>query len=137
MFASSDTPDPGAFEAIYRALEADSRPEIGPADPRLLVIPIRDDTGGIAGGLWGLTAFRWLQLEMLVVPPQLRNLGIGSALLAAAETEARRRLCLGIQLDAFEFQAAAFYRKRGFTVFGTLDDCPPGHRRVFLQKRLG
>jgi hypothetical protein len=34
------------------------------------------------------------------------------------------------------FQAQPFYEKLGFSVFGTLDDLPVGHQRIFLKKNL-
>jgi len=40
VLTPSDAPAPGTFEAIFRALDASSRPVLGPARPRLLVIPI-------------------------------------------------------------------------------------------------
>jgi GNAT superfamily N-acetyltransferase len=132
----TDSPAPGTFEAIYAALEASSRPVIGPAQPRLLVIPIHDDAGAVAGGLWGFSMFEWLHVQMLLVPASLRGIGIGTALMAVAEAEARRRGCRGIHLDAFSFQADGFYRKLGFALFGTLPDCPPGHSRRFFYKRI-
>ena len=135
-FAVSDSPTPGAFEAIYAALDACSQPVIGPAQPRLLTIPIRDDNGTVAGGLWGYTLFSWLHVQMLFVPPALRGRGVGAALMSAAEAEARSRGCRGAHVDAFSFQAAPFYQKIGFTVFGKLEDCPPGHDRLFFCKRF-
>jgi hypothetical protein len=56
--------------------------------------------------------------------------------MAPAETEARSRGCLGITADPLNFQALPFYEKMEFSQFGTLDDCPPGHRRPDLPKRL-
>jgi GNAT superfamily N-acetyltransferase len=136
-FAASDAPEAGTFEAIFEALDATSRPLVGPARPRLLVIPIRDDAGAVTGGLWGYTVFGWLHVQMLFVPEQLRGLGIGSALMAAAEAAAWERACHGVYVDTFSFQAAPFYRKLGFMPFGVLDDFPPGHRRLFFRKRFG
>jgi len=135
-FIASDTAERSTFEAIFRALDRASRDVIGPAIPRLLVIPLLDDSEAVTGGLWAVSVFRWLHLQMLFVPEVLRRQGIGSALLAAAETEARSRDCLGIYVDALSFQAVPFYEKAGFSAFGVLDDCPPGHRRLFLHKRL-
>jgi GNAT superfamily N-acetyltransferase len=135
-FAASDAPPPGTFEAIYAALEACSLAEIGPARPRLLVIPIREDNGSVAGGLWGYTLFEWLHVQMLFVPEPLRRLGVGAALMAAAEAEAVARGCRGACVDTFSFQAAPFYQKLGFTLFGKLDDCPPGHDRLYFCKRF-
>lgn len=136
-FVASDLPDAGTFEAIFEALDAASRPLVGPARPRLLVIPIRDDLGAVAGGFWGCTVFEWLHVQMLFVPEKLRRLGVGSALMAAAEAAARERGCRGAYVDTFSFQAAPFYRKLGFTLFGVLDDFPPGHHRLFFRKRFG
>ncbi len=135
-FAASDAPPSGTFEAIYAALEASSLALIGPARPCLLVIPIRDDSGSVTGGLWGYTLFEWLHVQMLFVPSPLRRLGVGAGLMASAEAEALRRGCRGVYVDTFSFQAGSFYRKIGFTLFGKLDDCPPGHDRLYFQKRF-
>ena len=53
---------------------------------------------------------------------------IGSRLLAKAEEIARDRGCVGIRLDTMSFQAPGFYSRHGYTEFGRIDDCPPGHR---------
>jgi GNAT superfamily N-acetyltransferase len=135
-FAPSENAEPGTFEAIFHALDAASRDRIGPAKPRLLVIPIRDDTGTVTGGLWAISLFGWMHVEMLLVPESMRGQGVGSSLMALAESEARRRGCLGMHVDTFSFQAGSFYEKMGFSHFGTLDDCPPGYARIFFQKRL-
>ena len=134
--ARYDQPDPGTFEAIFQALDADSASRIGPTKPHWLVIPIRNDAGAVAGGFWGCTTFRWLHVQMLFVPEPLRGRGIGAALMASAEAEARERGCLGAHVDAFSFQAAPFYRKLGYTRFGVLHDFPPGHDRLFFCKRF-
>jgi hypothetical protein len=39
-------------------------------------------------------------------------------------------------LDTFDFQARGFYERNGYELFGTLDDCPPGHKRYYLKKAL-
>lgn len=136
VFVASDTAERSTFDAIFRALASVSLNVIGPAEPRLLVIPIQQPSGVVVGGLWAVSLFRWLHLEMLFVPEPMRGQGIGAALLAAAETEARGRGCIGIYVDTLSFQAVPFYEKMGFSTFGVLDDCPPGHRRLFFQKRL-
>lgn len=100
------------------------------------MIPIRDDLGAVAGGLWGCTVFEWLHVQMLFVPEKLRRLGVGSALMAAAEAAARERGCRGAYVDTFSFQAAPFYRKLGFTLFGVLEDYPPGHQQLYFRKFL-
>ena len=105
-------------------------------EPRLLVIPIHDDDGVVAGGFWGCTLFQWLHVQLLFIPEPLRGRRIGSALMNLAEAEARKRGCIGSHVSSFSFQAAPFYRKLGYTVFGQLDDYPPGHDLLFLRKRF-
>ena len=124
-----DTPPPGTFETILHALDASSHDLIGPMRPRLLVLPIRDDAGIVAGGFWGCTLFQWLHVQLLFIPEPLRRRGIGSNLMTSAETEARQRGCIGSHVTSF-------YEKLGYTSFGQLDDYPPGHNLLFLRKRL-
>ena len=69
------------------------------------------------------------------VADALRGKGIGCELMGAAEARAVERGCHSAWVDTFSFQAPGFYRKLGYQVFGELD-YPPGHRRIFLQKRL-
>lgn len=131
-----DTPPAGTFDAIFHALDACSLDLIGPMRPRLLVVPIRDDAGTVAGGLWGCTLFQWLHVQLLFIPEALRGRGVGSALMRVAETEARNRDCVGSHVTSFSFQAAPFYEKLGYTAFGQLDDYPPGYALLFFQKRF-
>lgn len=129
-----ETPQKGTFEAIHTALDAFSQPQLGPSTARLLVIPIGDESGAVRGGLWGHTSFGWLHVQMLYVPDALRGQGIGTRLMAAAEAEAKRRGCRGVHLCAYDFQAAAFYRRLGYTQFGQLDDYPCGYDLIMLKK---
>jgi GNAT superfamily N-acetyltransferase len=135
-FIPTDSPASGTFQALVQLLDASSRSLIGPAQPRLLVIPIRGDHGTIAGGFWGATMFEWLHVGLLFVPEYLRGQGVGSALMATAESEAKKRGCRGAFVDTFSFQAAPFYQKLGFTQFGTLHDYPPGHSQIYFSKRF-
>src|SRR5262245_14877072 len=87
---------------------------------------------GICGNTWGGTC----ELRQFWVEESLRNSGLGTKLLQAAEREARRRGCRQIVMMTFSFQAPAFYEKHGFEVVATLDDHPLGHRNVLMRKRL-
>ncbi|OWJ65043.1 GNAT family N-acetyltransferase [Inquilinus limosus] len=130
-------PGPSDRDAIARALFAFNDAVAGPSGYRPLALLIRDPDGGATvGGLWGGTAYGWLLVELLFVPPGLRRRGLGSRLLAQAEDIARRRGCRGAWLDTHGFQAPGFYRQHGYEVFGTLPDYPPGHDRFFLRKAL-
>ena len=98
---------------------------------------IDDEAGKTLGGLSGVTYWRWLYIQLFWLPEPLRGAGLGSEILASAEAEARARGCVDVWLDSFSFQAPGFYQRHGYRSFGTLDDYPPGQRRVFLTKRLG
>jgi GNAT superfamily N-acetyltransferase len=103
---------------------------------RELSVVARDRSGRLVGGLLGETNGGWLFVWVLWVADSYRGQGIGSALLADAEREARRRKCIGIYLDTYSFQARPFYERLGYRLFGTLPDCPPGGARYYLFKRL-
>ncbi len=106
-------------------------------DFKELNIFIRDKAGNIAGGLLGATYWGWLYVSILWVGDHVQGRGFGSQLMTMAETEARKRGCRHVHLDTLDFQALPFYEKLGYTIFGELDDLPPGHKRYFLQKSLG
>ena len=88
--------------------------------------------GGLTGYIWG----GWLLVNFLWVSEFLRGQGQGTRLMDAAEAMARERGAAGACLETFTTQAPDFYKKRGYTVFGRLDDYPPGHAKLFLSKRL-
>jgi GNAT superfamily N-acetyltransferase len=97
---------------------------------------LRDETGAIRGGiladLWG----GWLHVQFLWVDESLREQGYGSALIQAAEAEARAKGARSAYVETFSFQAGPFYERHGYRVFGELEDFPPGHRYYFMRKQL-
>jgi GNAT superfamily N-acetyltransferase len=90
----------------------------------------------IVGGIIGSTYWDWLHVDLMWVKQELRGRGYGHRLLMLAEEEARQRGARNVYLDTFSFQAPAFYQKRGYRVFGQLQDFPSGHQRFFLTKSL-
>ncbi len=98
---------------------------------------IVDDSGEIVAGiLCSLTAWNFLYVDILWVDQDHRGSGLGSKLLSEVEAIAKAEGCYLVHLDTFDFQAKGFYLKQGYEVFGVLDDCPVGHQRFFLKKRL-
>lgn len=132
----SDQPNHDQAAIFWKMLSEYNAGHVGPSDREQLYILLRDDDGKIHGGLNGSTCRGWLFVENLVVHEELRGQGYGSRLLTAAEEEARKRGCHAAYLDTYSFQARPFYEKRGYAVFGTLEDCPAGHQRFFLSKKL-
>lgn len=96
----------------------------------------RNEMGVLVGGLLGETFWNWLHVDDLWVHESYRQAGVGKQLMARAEAEAIQRGCLHAYLDTLDFQAPDFYHKLGYTIWGVLDDFPPGHQRIFLKKDL-
>ena len=83
-----------------------------------------------------LPAWGWLLVDILWLDEPLRGAGLGTKLLRQAEAEAQEAGCSRAVLDTLEFQALPFYERHGYSVFGVLEDYPPGFRRYHLQKKL-
>ena len=134
----TDAPTPQMWQAIVEPLVEFKNSRIGkPEAYRPLVILLSDsDTTPIVGGLYGSTLFSYLRVDLLFVPNRCAATVL-RRLMAEAEAEALRRGCHAASLDTYSFQARGFYERLGYSVFGIIDDCPPGHSRIYLIKRLG
>jgi GNAT superfamily N-acetyltransferase len=125
------------YLSILAPLRAFNVSQAGDAGAEKFALLIRDEhSGEVLGGLYGSLLYRWMFIELLAVPEQVRGQGLGARLMDMAETLAKEKNCVGIWLDTFDFQAPEFYRRLGFSEFGQVNDYPPGHRRHFFQKRL-
>jgi GNAT superfamily N-acetyltransferase len=138
LLTLTDAPEPHMRDAIATSLFRFNRAQTGlPLSHRALAILVsHPDTAEILGGLWGHTSLSHLHIDLLFVPETLRRTGLGRRLMGRAEDEAIERGCQGAWLDTFSFQARGFYERLGYTVFGTIEDYPPGHSRFFLKKTL-
>lgn len=92
--------------------------------------------GEVLAGLLGDTYWGWLYISILWVSEALRGQRLGSQLLAKAESEAFARGCRDAHLETHDFQALEFYQKRGYVIFGQLEDLPVGHIKYYLRKKL-
>ena len=88
--------------------------------------------GGVTGHVWG----GWMHVAFLWVTEMLRGQGNGTRLMDAAEGFAVEHGATSATLETLSVQAPDFYRKRGYVVFGQLDDYPPGHTKFYLRKTL-
>src|SRR3712207_3195186 len=105
------------------------------SDYQPLTILLRNSKGQVVGGLHGKTEWGWLYVGTLAIQDPYRNSGYGTKLLATAEQEARARGCHDVYLDTFSFQARPFYEKRGYELFGVLENFTH-HTKYFLRKKL-
>lgn len=92
--------------------------------------------GALVAGLVGDTYWGWLYISLLWVDERERQRGLGTRLLAKAEAVGLQRGCKNAHLETHDFQNLAFYQKRGYAIFGQLDDLPEGHTKYFLRKCL-
>ncbi len=128
------------FPLIYQGLREFnvSKIPITQAEPFIdMSRKVVDETGTlIAGCIAEMYFWKIVSVEILWVDEAHRGRGLGRDLLLAVENAAREAGCTLIHLDTFDFQARDFYLKLGYEVFGTLKDCPEGHCRYYLRKKL-
>ena len=131
-----EAPRPEDIATVSDGLDAYNLEFAPPHGHRPLHIFLRAQDQRVVGGLIGGTAWGWLYVDRLWLAADQRRQGYGTQLLAAAEEEARRRGCRHAHLDTLSFQALPFYERHGYSVWGVLEDLPPGHRRSFIKKEL-
>jgi GNAT superfamily N-acetyltransferase len=137
MIEICEAPTEAERAAILKPLLEFNRCAVGDAGHSRVAILIRDDkTSEVTGGLWASVFYNWLYVELLCVPEAARGSGIGTALLATAESIAIARNCVGVWLDTYEFQAPAL-REVGLRGFRSLASIPDGLRAVFPQEDGG
>lgn len=130
--------DPQARDVVAQGLLAYNLEQMGRSNVYdNFELYARDAEDEVVGGMFGHSGMGWLYIDYLWLQSDLRGSGLGAELIARAEDEARRRGCLGVFLYTYSFQAPGFYEKQGFEVMGVLEDCPPGHQRIYLKKHFG
>jgi GNAT superfamily N-acetyltransferase len=130
-------PDGGPLHmAMYEPLRAQIRQAVGPVNAKPIGVALRGQRGEVAGGAWGTALLGWLQIDGMVVVPELRGQGLGAALLHKLEQAAQEAGCHAAWVDTFEFQARGFYEKQGYCCFGSLQDFPRGSQRHYLFRRF-
>ena len=129
-----ENPTPADLQVIEFALVEHNEARSEPRNYTPLTLFLRNYEGELVGGLRGVTVWGWLFVSQLWVAEELRGQDFGTKLMEAAESEAKGRNCHAAYVDTFSFLALDFYRKLGYTVFGSLEDFPKGHTRYFLKK---
>lgn len=110
----------------------------GVLDQRELTVQVRDPHGDLVGGLSGWTWGTCAGVGMFWIREDARGSGLGSRILAAAESEAVARGCEQMVLSSFTFQAPDFYRRHGYVETGRTEGLPVrGMADVHFRKDLG
>jgi GNAT superfamily N-acetyltransferase len=122
--------------ALHKGLTAYNTAKAGKSAWKRFAVSLRDNDKAIKGGIVAYTMWNWCFIELLWLDEAARGAGLGTELMARAEAIAAKRGARHIYVDTFSFQGDGFYQKLGYTVFGEVDDFPPGHRRLWLKKDL-
>jgi GNAT superfamily N-acetyltransferase len=136
QFTIIDAPDIHDVQFLDDKIYEFNVERTGITDGQLLAIFLRDEQNNIIAGLYGWTWGGTCEVRTLWIHKDLRGKGLGTQLMAAAETEARTRGATQMVLSTHSFQAPDFYRRLGFEPVGAFDDYPAGHQSIFLRKRI-
>jgi GNAT superfamily N-acetyltransferase len=123
-------------KVIGKGLTAHNIAAAGPYKDSEFIAVTRDAKGEVRGGFWIEVYYESAFLKWAWTDPKLQRKGVGRAMMAVAEEEAKRRGAVNLWLDTFSFQARPFYEKLGYTVYGTLKMGRPGVERYWMSKDL-
>jgi len=133
----TDVADDEAHRIVNEGIAGHAVEQAGYWDARPLYVLARDPSDDrILGGIIGRTSLGLMFIELVFLPHELRNRGVGTRMLHMAEEEAVRRGCRAAVLYTISFQAPAFYERHGWREFGRVDCHPPGTSRIFMTKDL-
>jgi GNAT superfamily N-acetyltransferase len=132
-----ENPVEADYLAIAGPLKAFNDANGGENHRATIGLMLRDvESGKTLGGLWAKISFGWMYVDLLFVPAELRGQDYGTRLMSQAETIARTKMCVGIWVATFGFQAPGFYLKQGYEHFATLDGPPGGTSQYHYRKTL-
>ena len=131
-----DSPDPADLALLEQHVAAAAIAAAGAGDDQDLALFVRDDEGRIVAGISGMTWGGCCELHAMWVDDALRNRGLARALLAGAETEARRRGCGLVQFFAYDLLAPGLYQRLGYETVGVIEGCPAGSAARWYRKEL-
>ena len=103
--------------------------------PRPLSLAWRSEDGSLAGHLRLHQAGTTAEIDLLLVAPDHRRQGIGTRLLAAAESEARARGLDRLAAAPGSWQHAGFFTRSGFVTTAERD-LGQGASRYWMERRL-
>jgi len=109
-----------------------------PDDPKPIQALARDPQGNVIGGILAKVwlTWKWLQIDIVWVDEPFRNQNLGTRLLDEIERQAVELGCTRAKVSSWSFQAPGFYQKRGYVVYGELQNFPEGTTDYQLWKSL-
>jgi GNAT superfamily N-acetyltransferase len=135
-FVVAELPDPADLARLEAEVEAAAVRAAGAGEARDLAIFVRGDDGSIVAGISGVVWGGCCELQAMWVDLPLRRQGLGRALMAAAESEARRRGCVQIVFHAYELLTDRLYERLGYQTLAVVEDFPVGSATRWYRKAL-
>ena len=90
---------------VNDALRMFNDKKVGPDNHDLLNIVDYDENKNVIAGILGGTYWGWCHIDILWFDEKFRGQGLGSKLLEAAESEAKKRGCHSVHVDTMSWQA--------------------------------
>lgn len=134
IFDQTENPPSEKINELRMALRAFNQAQIGTQDYSDILITASNQTGELAGGVYGKIAWQWLYVDLLWVDEDFRGQNLGSRLLSDIEKAANKHGIFNYYLSTASFQAPDFYQKMGYKIFGQIEGLPPGQTTYFLKK---
>jgi len=131
-----DSPDPADLALLEDQVAAAAIAAARLGDDEEFAIFAREDDGRIVAGISGNAWGECCELQAMWVDESLRRRGLGRALMAGAEAEARRRRCGLVQFRAYDLLAHDLYDRLGYTTVGVIEGCPKGSTARWFLKDL-
>jgi ribosomal protein S18 acetylase RimI-like enzyme len=131
-----DDPPARDLQRVLSGLLAFNRPLEPESRYTLYALFARDAAGAVRAGLSGAFYFNAFFIEHLWVDAPLRRQGIGRALLARAEADARADGRDLVHLEGMHFQSPAFFAAQGYETYALLGGYPDGAVRLHFRRTL-
>lgn len=103
---------------------------------KALKLVLRDRSGRMVGGLTGFTTINNLILESMWIEEEFRRAGLGTKLLAEAESIAIEDECTACQTMSLSFQAPDFFLRHGYETFAVSEGYPDPFREFYFIKQF-
>jgi GNAT superfamily N-acetyltransferase len=111
-----ERPERETVGILEQGLAAHARAFAGPMNDVPFAILLRTAAGEIVGGLFGVSYWKAVAIDLFWIAEAYRGQGYGDTILRRAEEEGRKRGALKVFLDTLSFQAPEFYERRGYHI---------------------
>jgi GNAT superfamily N-acetyltransferase len=131
-----DSPDLADLALLEERVAEAAIQAAGLGDDRPFGIFVRNDADEIVAGVSGMTWAGCCELHAMWVAEPLRGRGLARALMAEAESLAKRRGCAIVEFFAYDVLAAGLYERLGYETVGVIEGCPAGSAARWYRKSL-